>query len=77
MKVPRKSGLITTTLMRCIAAMPGPGGSCASARITKAENAKKTPPMVAAPSTPTRIRIASTRAPQETSGQTLRLRSSE
>ena len=59
-KIPRNSGFSTTTLIRCIAATPCAGGSCASARITKVEKAKNTPPTVAAPRAVSRIRLVST-----------------
>jgi hypothetical protein len=51
--VPRKaamnSGLITTTLMRCIAATPAGTDSSDNAFITKVEKAKNTPPTMPAP----------------------------
>ena len=50
MKAARNDGLITTTLIDCIAAMPSEAGRRDRAFITKLENAKKMPPTKADPS---------------------------
>ena len=50
MNAPRNEGFITTTLIDCIAAIPSEEGTRARAFITKLENAKKTPPISADPS---------------------------
>ncbi len=49
------TGLITTTLMDCMAAIPALGGKRARAFITKAENAKKTPAISPQPSAATSV----------------------
>ena len=43
MNTDRKTGLITTTLIDCIAEMPAACGRRPSAPMTKVENAKKIP----------------------------------
>jgi len=53
----KKSGLSTTTLIRCMAAIPWARGSCESACMMKVENAKKMPPTVPAPMQRTSPRI--------------------
>jgi hypothetical protein len=47
---PRNEGLITTTLIDCIAPIPSAAGTSARAFIMKLENAKKIPPTKAEPS---------------------------
>ena len=53
------NGLITATLMDCMAAIPCAGGSRPSAFIMKAEKAKKIPPTNPQPSAEMRVRTES------------------
>jgi hypothetical protein len=60
--VPRNSGLITTTLIDCIAAMPGAAGRRARALITQAEKAKKNPLISPQPRAETNVSTNSRRS---------------
>src|SRR4030095_9438582 len=56
-KTAKNAGLITATLMDCMAAIPCAGEKRASAFITDAEKAKNTPPISPQPSPDANVRM--------------------